>query len=222
MVWWGSENKHHKDTWCLEEIGLSIQVLLNTPHSINGEHNCEDYVFNIEISKRDLPITITYLGRSDFPYDFCWFFIADLLMQHKFHCVNLIGRSWRTRISSGATPTYLIYEAWLIRCEIDQSIGNRVWGYRWLPGRCCESCSSYIWWPHICLSWGIALSKPRRMCPLLSSPTFDILITRTRHIHQYKIIMHYIFVVSPLLLLLLFLLSLKSSRLGTNRDSTGR
>ena len=27
---------------------------------------------------------------SDFKADFCWYFIVDLLMQHKLHYVNLI------------------------------------------------------------------------------------------------------------------------------------
>ena len=27
---------------------------------------------------------------------FCWFFIKDLLMLHKLHCLNLLGQIWRT------------------------------------------------------------------------------------------------------------------------------
>ena len=37
----------------------------------------------------------------------CWCFIMDLLMQHKFCCVDLIGRSWRTWKTNWFTPTYL-------------------------------------------------------------------------------------------------------------------
>ena len=36
-----------------------------------------------------------YQGRSDFQVGFCRWFIIDLLLEHKFCYVNLIGRSWR-------------------------------------------------------------------------------------------------------------------------------
>ena len=42
-------------------------------------------------------------GRSEF----CSCFILDLLMQQKFHCANLISRSWRTWKTNQTTPTNL-------------------------------------------------------------------------------------------------------------------
>jgi hypothetical protein len=42
-----------------------------------------------------------------FQSDFCSYFIVDLLMQHKFCCVNLIGINWRTQKTKQITPTNL-------------------------------------------------------------------------------------------------------------------
>jgi hypothetical protein len=49
-----------------------------------------------KINKHALPITKLNRGRFDFQSSFDICFIVDLLMEHKFCCVNLIGRSWRT------------------------------------------------------------------------------------------------------------------------------
>ena len=46
-------------------------------------------------------------GRSDFQSNLWRSFIKDLLMQHKFRCVNLIGRSWKTWKNNLLTSTYL-------------------------------------------------------------------------------------------------------------------
>ena len=46
--------------------------------------------------------------KSNSQPSFCWYFIVDLLIQHKFHCVNLIGRTWRTWKLNRITPKYLL------------------------------------------------------------------------------------------------------------------
>ena len=53
--------------------------------------------------------TITKLKGGWFSIKFCSYFIIDLLMQHKFRCVNLMGRSWSTWKSNRITPKYLLY-----------------------------------------------------------------------------------------------------------------
>ena len=94
MIWWGSTSKHHEDT-CLKEIRLCLQILITTLHSTMNTIK-RTHVSGSEINKHAFPITITKLGTSDFQSNFCTCFIADLLMQHGFCCVHLIGRSWRT------------------------------------------------------------------------------------------------------------------------------
>ena len=49
--------------------------------------NQQTYISNIRNQIR---------GGVSFQSHFRWFFIIDLLMQHKFHCVSIIRKSWRT------------------------------------------------------------------------------------------------------------------------------
>ena len=69
------------------------------------------YIFNQEINKRALLLIITKEGDAQiFLIQFVgWYFIEDLLMQDKFHCENLISRSWRTWKMNRIKPTYLSY-----------------------------------------------------------------------------------------------------------------
>ena len=91
-LWFGEDQsaKHRKDT-CLKEIGLRLQILMTTQQwtQLGGP----TYPGK-ESTKHALPITI---GDPIFNPVFAYVFIVDLLMQHKFRCVNLIGRGcWRT------------------------------------------------------------------------------------------------------------------------------
>ena len=98
VVRWGSKNKHYNDQ-CSNGIELCFQISLTTPHLIMNIIGIT-YVFNQGIINKHaaLPITITTIWKFEFQAEFCWCFIIDLLMQHKFlQCVNLTGRrSWRT------------------------------------------------------------------------------------------------------------------------------
>jgi hypothetical protein len=67
VVQWRSKNKHHKDTR-LKEIGLHLQLLLITPHSI-GNTTERTHVLGEEINIHQLPISITKSteARSSIP-----------------------------------------------------------------------------------------------------------------------------------------------------------
>ena len=67
--------------------------------TLDSERNGED----LRIRKHSSLPQLNH-GRSKV----CWCFIMDLLMQHKFCCVDLISRSWRTRKTNWFTPTYLV------------------------------------------------------------------------------------------------------------------
>ena len=104
---WGSKSKHHKDT-CLKEIGLHLQILVTTPHSIVntiGSSLGRTHVSSEGINKHALPMTITKSGEV-------WFLIWFLQMfrcrfgnaTQTLRCLNLIGRTWN---ANQITPTYL-------------------------------------------------------------------------------------------------------------------
>ena len=54
-------NKQHIDT-CSKEIGLCLQIMLSTPHSTVSTME-RTSLFNQEINKHTLPITIIKLGK---------------------------------------------------------------------------------------------------------------------------------------------------------------
>ena len=76
--------------------------------TLRNEHNWEDLCIQLR-NKHAILNTKTESGGIRFsnPF-FCWWFITDLLMQHKFQCVNLNSRSWRARQANPITPTHLM------------------------------------------------------------------------------------------------------------------
>ena len=85
----------------LKEIALCFHTLLTTPHSTVNTTRRDLCVFYIQnINRHALLITIPKRRGVQF-FNLVFFFwgggvIAYLLMEHKFPCVNSIGRSWRT------------------------------------------------------------------------------------------------------------------------------
>ena len=75
--------------------------------TLNSEHNWENLC--IFQWRHTLLITITKLRDVQLSIQFLLMLIIDVLMQHKFHCVNQIGRSWRTWKTNWITPTDLNY-----------------------------------------------------------------------------------------------------------------
>ena len=77
----------------------------STPSSA---HSCEDLCIQLRTST-NMHFWQSSLNQrgTDVQSSFCWSFILDLLMQHKFRCVNLISRSWRTLKTNRITPAYL-------------------------------------------------------------------------------------------------------------------
>ena len=57
---------------------------------------------------------------SNFQSSFCWSFILDLLIQHKFRCVNLISRSWRTWKNKPNKHPHTLH-------EFSKNIHNKGW-----------------------------------------------------------------------------------------------
>ena len=86
-VRWGSKNKHYKGT-CWKEIGLHLQFISTTPHSIMNAIK-STYAFSSKIKKHALPITITTKSRD----------VRFLMMlhcsfaKHHLNCVNRIRRT---------------------------------------------------------------------------------------------------------------------------------
>ena len=70
-------------------------------------------------------------GMSDFQSDFSICFIVDLLMQHEFCCVNLIGWSRRTWKRIQITPTHL--KGLLYMTSWGFLIPYKLWPNPWLP-----------------------------------------------------------------------------------------
>jgi hypothetical protein len=70
-------------------------------------------------------ITVTKLGkRCNFESDLCWCFIADLLMQYNFRCVNLIGRSrrtWKTNRIKSTNLKYICFRCFRWRASASHS-----------------------------------------------------------------------------------------------------
>ena len=104
----GSKNTHHKNTH-LKEIELHLQILITTQHSIVNSIG-RPYVFNVEINKHALPTTITKSKKVWFLIQFLHMFLRRLAnaTQHKFCCVILVGRGWRTWKTNQITPTHLM------------------------------------------------------------------------------------------------------------------
>jgi hypothetical protein len=97
---WGWKCKHDEDT-CLEEIGLRTYIVFNS------HHNWEEFCIQ---SRNRQTWTSANQNQITGGLNLYWCcFIIELLMQHEFHCVNLIGRSWRAWQTNRSTPTYLVY-----------------------------------------------------------------------------------------------------------------
>ena len=77
------------------------------PSAFNSEHDWEDLCIQLKNQKR---CTTDKLNRImvQYPIRFWWCFIIDLLMQHNFRCVNLIGRRWSTWKTDWLIPTFFI------------------------------------------------------------------------------------------------------------------
>ena len=113
-VWFGEDQRaNNMKTHVYDKLDYIFIFLLTIPHSkvnIIGS----TYVFSLGINKHALPITIPNHGRSNFQFDSCWCFVADLLMQHNFCCANRIGRSWRRWKTNRVAPTYLAIVIWWV------------------------------------------------------------------------------------------------------------
>ena len=84
-------------------VALRLHILLTTSHSI-----VNTFWYSTKKST-NLHFQWPWVNkrRFNFQSNLCWCFIIHLLMQHIFHCVNLICRSWRTWKSNQITHTYL-------------------------------------------------------------------------------------------------------------------
>ena len=103
VVRWGSKNKHHKNniskrywttssTWKHNREDLCIQSMNQQPCTFDN-HN--------QLNHR----------RSNLESNFCWCFIVDPLMQHKSHCINLIGRSLKNMKNAPNNTCYSMIES---------------------------------------------------------------------------------------------------------------
>ena len=84
----GSKNKHQKDTCLQEVVKYYYDIIVNTIG--------RTYVFIQGTNKPALSLTITKLKEVWFSILFWWCFIAHLLTQHKFCCVNPTQTTQRT------------------------------------------------------------------------------------------------------------------------------
>ena len=105
VVWWGSKNKHHKDT-CSKGVGLHIQNLLTIPHSTLNTIG-RTYVLIPKTNNLTLPWTITRSKEVQISIRFSLLLLSSTihrrhtLLQLEFHYMNLIGRKMNRR-----APTY--------------------------------------------------------------------------------------------------------------------
>jgi hypothetical protein len=156
VVPWGSKSKHHKDM-CLRKLELRFQILITTLHSIVSTIG-RDSVSTLEIKKHALPITISNQGRSNFQYDFCRCFIVDFLLQCEFCCVDLIGRSWRTR-KKELHDTHILYHMLDLRTTL---LSPTLIGYLMIaqPTKNDDWFNSNAWSHITLLSWWVVFSCP--------------------------------------------------------------
>ena len=102
------KNTYHKNTRS-KESGLRLQTLV-TYFKLNNEHNWKDMCISIkEINKHALSTTTTnsIQGGPILNLTYADVSIVDLLLQHEFCCINLIGGGLRTWTTNHTTPTYL-------------------------------------------------------------------------------------------------------------------
>ena len=77
---------------------------INSCSTLNNEHNWEDLCIHFKSQQtRTSDNHKLNHGKFDFRSGCCIRFIVDLL--HKFCCVNLCGRGWRTWKTNQVTPT---------------------------------------------------------------------------------------------------------------------
>ena len=99
-----------KHNWKKMDHAFKFYQVLDT---LNSEHNWEDLC----IQSRNQRLTCTYdnhiqIRGGPIFRGIWWYFIVDLLVQHKFCCINLSGRSSRTWKTTWRTPTYPICYIW--------------------------------------------------------------------------------------------------------------
>ena len=111
-IWFGEDQRVNIIKYtCVKEIGLRLQ-LWNNYSTLNIEHNWEDLCIMLRNQQTCTSDNHNYImGGPNFQSSLWTCFIVDLLMQHKFCSVNLVGRSWRTCKMNQTTPTCLTYHA---------------------------------------------------------------------------------------------------------------
>ena len=100
-VMWGSKNKHYKGT-CLKEIGLHLQFILTTPHSI--VHAIKSaYAFSSKSKKHALPI-IGIIKSRDIRFSLM---LHCRFAKHHLNCVNLIYRTCTENMKNKLNNTHI-------------------------------------------------------------------------------------------------------------------
>ena len=99
-----------KHNWKKMDHAFKFYQVLDT---LNSKHNWEDLC----IQSRNQRLTCTYdnhiqIRGGPIFRGIWWYFIVDLLVQHKFCCINLSGRSSRTWKTTWRTPTYPMCSIW--------------------------------------------------------------------------------------------------------------
>lgn len=88
----------------------TIKYILKRDWTASSKITRKTYIFSQGTNKRALPMIITKSEKVKFfnpiLFDAC---TIDSLIQHKFCCVILIDRSWRTWKMTQITPTYLTH-----------------------------------------------------------------------------------------------------------------
>ena len=100
VVQWGSTSKYKKDT-CLKEIGLCLQIIITNLHSMN-EHNWEDLCIQL---RNQQTCTSMITKSSEVPSGFCLCLIVNLLTEHEFCYVYLIGYKMGSSLAMVYTTT---------------------------------------------------------------------------------------------------------------------
>ena len=111
----------HKHALNWKEIGLRLQILIITLHTIMNIIG-RTYVFNQEMHKHALPITITKLEEVCFGIWFWHMFNYRFANQCKFCGVNFIGRSRRKGETNQISATYLRWYRPSLRDFIDNYV----------------------------------------------------------------------------------------------------
>ena len=80
-------------------------------HCLAIEVGSWTHVFSLEINKHALPIIMTESREVHFHSDWCSCFLLDVLLKHKFHYVNLRGRSL-DNMKNEPNNTHMLYSQW--------------------------------------------------------------------------------------------------------------